>query len=67
MAGDYDEAGYFDRCACCGAPLIQPDGEGLNGSYGDQCIPSRDQGYEIDVYAGFWVYLRIVMRNTPVG
>ena len=51
VAVDHDAAGHLERCACCRALLSQPHGQALEGSYEDNGIPSRDQGFRIDVCA----------------
>ena len=63
MAVDHGEAGHIERCACCGVPLSQSHGQALEGSYGDYSIPSRDQGFRIDVCAGSGLEL-IVYRDA---
>ena len=55
VAANHDSVRYLERWACCGEPLSQPLRQVLEGSYGDNGIPSRDQGVKIDVCVGFGI------------
>ena len=60
---DHDEAGHHERCACFGAPLLQPYGEALEISLEDYGITSRDQvllGLDL-CGARVWIRLRVLV------
>ena len=66
MAVDHDEARQLERCAYRTAPLSQPLRQALEGSYDDNGIPSRDQGFRIDVCARFGIIIDCVVMLTTV-
>ena len=68
VAVAHDETAHVERCACRGAPLSQPHGQALDGSYEDYGILSRVQGFRIEVCAGLGIGIHcIVILTTPTS